>query len=1248
MGGTIVRMVLARVLVVAALLVSLEGAWTTSAVAMTLKPTISGFAAAPAIVYSPSGYVQLSAATAGATACSFMSLTPGTTFSPADVSCSSGQVASTLFVPQDVGRIPTKVRIVLSATGPGGTRSAKLTVAVKPGAGGRRLPGAPASVVAIASDRSARVTVGNPASDGGSPVTSYAVTAIDVTSPTNGGQTVSGSSTSLVIGGLINGDAYRFVAAATNLVGTGPMSAGSNQVVPDPSPGTPTAVAAVAGDGRATVTFDPPGNSSADITYRVTATDVTSAANGGQIASDNAGPVSLSGLTNGDWYVFTIQAINARGIGPVSAGSNGVVPDPVPGPPIGVTAVGADMQAVVSFGPGAGASPSTIYKAVATDLTRPTSGGQTAVGASPTLVNGLVNGDTYTFTVTAVTGTVEGAASLPSNSVVPVAGKQTAVDQAAEAGRTAYLTALNANPGLAQCNTGSSGSAVCGGIHYGVWNQVNGSSTEYYAVGNPQPTFDPTTHALDHLAVQVVAAAFDPSATNSYVFKQVSITMKPTSGLLTNVWWTNYESFSRTGDYSNCNYNWRLSYNIYGGKTNCLPVYFGPQDYLFGPVFTNDSVFVSGDGTVGGGPWFGNLGVTPNVPSAVSTADPNCLFVDIANGMSGNSSSCSTASGDIALFDHVKSSFGNPVQAPPKSDAQLGIIASRNGCLYSGPTQITLSTDADGVGQMTVVSPDTVESAVNVNGQVITWDTANIATNYNNCPNNGTAPLPTNGVVFVQNAATTPVTGANPFDNYVNNSVTNLTSDVVPTPNNPVNLTATVTSASSQVPSGTTVAFSETTSTTTWSGGTSSSTAVIPSCSAVSNWSAPVQSGGTWTSTATCATTESSNGTGAFSATYSGGTDAASSQANLGQTNTLTPSLSYGSNSQTSAGGCSNCFYGQSSSPDAEGDAFVKGSLSGQLTVGTANNVIITGNLTYADCSGKWITGQSGEPNSFCPYNPAGVNDSLGLIANNYVEVNHPIAQDGSSVLPPCAGNGGVLCDPSNAGGGITIDATILALTQSFVVNNHWVGNGEGQLAIYGSVQQFARGPLGTFSVGVSVSGYVKHYTWNPLLAFLAPPSYLNSWPASWALGTVIGNAGSTTVCPPLFGIYVGTDAGGVIQDGPPITTYCSAPTGGLPNYPSITAPSPPTGVAALPVGMSSTSVSWTPPAWDGGSPISGYVITPYLDGTTAQTPLAFPGTATTELVTGLHPNSNYSFDVAAVNAGGTSSSSDPSPIVRS
>ena len=77
------------------------------------------------------------------------------------------------------------------------------------------------------------------------------------------------------------------------------------------------------------------------------------------------------------------------------------------------------------------------------------------------------------------------------------------------------------------------------------------------------------------------------------------------------------------------------------------------------------------------------------------------------------------------------SSYGHAVEQPPANDTQLGVIAGENGCLYSGPTQITMSTDVNGNGQMTVVSPDTPESTVTVNGTNYTWDNNNISSNVN-------------------------------------------------------------------------------------------------------------------------------------------------------------------------------------------------------------------------------------------------------------------------------------------------------------------------------------------------------------------------------------------------------------------------------------------------------------------------------------------------------------------------------------
>src|SRR5581483_6425770 len=122
---------------------------------------------------------------------------------------------------------------------------------------------------------------------------------------------------------------------------------------------------------------------------------------------------------------------------------------------------------------------------------------------------------------------------------------------------------------------------------------------------------------------------------------------------------------------------------------------------------------------------------------------------------------------------------------------------------------------------------------------------------------------------------------------------------------------------------------------------------------------------------------------------------------------------------------------------------------------------------------------------------------------NQYAEVGRPILASSSgggnpTIAPSCAGTPGATCDPSNGSNGITIDAAVLALNESFVVNNYGDGGVEGPLTVYGSIQQFARGPVGTFNNNTPSTGYEKHYTWDPLLDFLSPPSYLAPNTLSW------------------------------------------------------------------------------------------------------------------------------------------------------
>jgi hypothetical protein len=91
-------------------------------------------------------------------------------------------------------------------------------------------------------------------------------------------------------------------------------------------------------------------------------------------------------------------------------------------------------------------------------------------------------------------------------------------------------------------------------------------------------------------------------------------------------------------------------------------------------------------------------------------------------------------------------------------------------------------------------------------------------------------------------------------------------------------------------------------------------------------------------------------------------------------------------------------------------------------------------------------------------------------------------------------------------------------------------------------------------------------------------------------------------------------------------------------------APSAPTGIIARPA-TSSAQVSWSVPANDGGSPITGYTVVPYI-GATAQTGIDVGPTTTTKVVTGLTNATAYTFKVKATNAVGTGAASAASSSV--
>ena len=112
---------------------------------------------------------------------------------------------------------------------------------------------------------------------------------------------------------------------ATNAIGTSTASAPSGSVAPATIPDAPTIGTAVAGDAQATVSFTAP---SSDGGSAITSYTATSSPGGitGTLSQAGSGSITVTGLTNGTAYTFTVTATNAIGTSAASDASSSVVP----------------------------------------------------------------------------------------------------------------------------------------------------------------------------------------------------------------------------------------------------------------------------------------------------------------------------------------------------------------------------------------------------------------------------------------------------------------------------------------------------------------------------------------------------------------------------------------------------------------------------------------------------------------------------------------------------------------------------------------------------------------------------------------------------------------------------------------------------------------------------------------------------------------------------------------------------------
>jgi ice-binding like protein/fibronectin type III domain protein len=214
---------------------------------------------------------------------------------------------------------------------------------------GVSFPGPPTDVTAVAGDSSAVISWLPPTSDGNSAIISYRVVAEDVTNPSNGNEQcgTSGATTCMDYY-LVAGDSYVFIVNATSVVGIGAASAESNEIEAAALPGAPTDVTAVLTSPSATISWAPANNGDSTLyEFTATAADLTDPLSGGQTCSVTAvDSCTVTGLTRGDAYTFSVAQTNSIGQGPPSSSTNLAVPPVESTSFAGYVLEGADVDSV--------------------------------------------------------------------------------------------------------------------------------------------------------------------------------------------------------------------------------------------------------------------------------------------------------------------------------------------------------------------------------------------------------------------------------------------------------------------------------------------------------------------------------------------------------------------------------------------------------------------------------------------------------------------------------------------------------------------------------------------------------------------------------------------------------------------------------------------------------------------------------------------------------------------------------------
>jgi len=152
------------------------------------------------------------------------------------------------------------------------------------------------------------------------------------------------------------------------------------------------------------------------------------------------------------------------------------------------------------------------------------------------------------------------------------------------------------------------------------------------------------------------------------------------------------------------------------------------------------------------------------------------------------------------------------------------------------------------------------------------------------------------------------------------------------------------------------------------------------------------------------------------------------------------------------------------------GNINIEGTYSKPLTIAAANDVLIMNNLTKTNEEAM-----------------------LGLIANNFIRIYHPVKLTEGVCTSSSPNSTGSISN-------IKIEAALLAINHSFIVDNYKCGPQLGTLNVKGAIAQKYRGAVGT----TGSTGYIKSYEYDDRFRANEPPEFTAPKESAWVIGREI------------------------------------------------------------------------------------------------------------------------------------------------